>query len=84
MVFFACDGAAHRLARLKKALQIALSVAGLTEEQGNLLIKSLSDDKGRLVVVWAYTPSNRQRHAFADAWGLVGEKADSVLHRVGE
>lgn len=72
--------AQHRADRLRKTLRVAASIAGLTSEQTELLIHSLRDERGTLVVAWQIEPSDHQRRAFADAWALYGE--DRISHHV--
>lgn len=75
------DNAPHRENRLKKALQIALEISGLTYDQAQLLIVEMRDDKGTLRILWNHVPpSHRQLEAFSTAWELCGEKAASVKH----
>jgi hypothetical protein len=74
------DMAQHRADRMRKTLRVAASIAGLTPGQTDLLIHSLHDERGTLVVTWHIEPSEHQRRAFADAWALYGE--DRISHQV--
>ncbi len=65
--------AQHRADRLKKALRIAIHVAGITDDQAALLIREMRDDKGTLCVAWRMEPSQHQRRALDVAWELCGE-----------
>lgn len=80
--FTSHDMAQHRADRLKKALRIAIQIAGITDEQADLLILGLRDQKGALLVQWRIEPSDQQKRAFEAAWELCGEK--SVQHAIGE
>lgn len=71
--FTSHDMAQHRADRLKKALRIAIEIAGITEHQADILIAELSDQKGVLWVDWRIEPSDQQRRAFEAAWALCGE-----------
>ena len=74
------DGREDRVARLKKALRIATAMCGLTEAQANILITSLTDERGTLITAWVSPPSDQQVNAFRVAWGLCGESDRQVLH----
>lgn len=80
MDFSSHDGAQHREQRLRKALQIASEIAGISPTQAPLLIAGMRDERGTLQIRWHAMPSDRQRDAFATAWRLVGENAASVVH----
>lgn len=81
MDFTSHDGAQHRQQRLRKALQIASDIAGLTPAQADSLIYNLHDDRGTLRVTWRTgSPSDIQRIAFATAWRLAGEREDAIEH----
>jgi hypothetical protein len=77
------DGAEHRVHRLIKATRIATAIMGLTDDQAQLLIHGLHDDRGTLVVRWRCSPSAFQVAACAVAWEQCGERGDSVRHVVG-
>lgn len=80
--FTSHDMAQHRADRLKKALRIAIEVAGITQAQAEMLIAEMRDQKGTLLVAWRIAPSEQQKRAFDAAWGLCGEDQSSVTHRV--
>lgn len=76
----ATDGAQYRIDRLCKTLRVAREIIALSEQQTKLLIHSIEDRRGRLLVRWVAEPTARQREAFSAAWELVGERASSVAH----
>lgn len=80
MEFSSHDHAAHRIPRLHKVLRIATAIMGITPGQALLLIHSLRDDRGTLVVHWVFTPSEHQIRAFGVAWEQCGEVAHQVRH----
>lgn len=71
------DGSSHRFARLRKAVKIFTQIAGLTEQQAEMLINEVYDHKGELWVDWKIPPSDAQRRAIESAWALCEE---SVVH----
>ncbi len=73
--FTSHDMAQHRADRLRKALRIAIEVAGITEAQASMFIAGMHDQKGTLWVEWRVAPSDRQTRAMEVAWGLCGESA---------
>lgn len=79
IAFTSHDMAQHRADRLKKALRIAIQVAGITEQQAALLIREMRDDKGTLRIDWLMEPSDQQIRAFDVAWALCGET--NVRHK---
>lgn len=74
------DKREDRVARLQKALLIATTICGLTSKQADILIESLRDDRGTLIVTWVCPPSDQQINAFRAAWGLCKESDRNVLH----
>lgn len=76
----ATDGAQYRIDRLAKALRIAREIMALSEAQSALLIESMQDSRGRLLVRWNAEPTARQVLAFGAAWELVGEDSSAVTH----
>lgn len=71
------DGTAHRFVRLRRAVRIFTQVAGLTDEQVELLINSVHDQKGELWIGWRLAPSEAQKRSIEAAWRLCEE---SVVH----
>jgi len=69
--------AQHRADRLRKALRIAIEVAGITEAQAGMFIAGMHDQKGELWIDWSIAPSDQQMRAFEAAWRLCGE---GVVH----
>ena len=80
IAFTSHDMAQHRADRLKKALRIAIQVAGITDEQAALLIREMRDEKGVLCIDWIMEPSDQQKRAFDVAWSLCGETV--VRHKL--
>lgn len=83
MEFTSPDNDRWRNERTKRAVKIAVQVAGITQEQAELLILEVIDRSGRLEVVWSMPPSERQMAAVSAAWELCGEPAEFVSHAVG-
>ena len=79
----ASNGEQHRIDRINKAIRLAFFSLFLTKPQADLLIISISDDRGALSVRWVTEPSSTQREAFANAWEMVGESPARVTHTVG-
>lgn len=71
-----------RKSRLKKAFQIFCRIYGITEDQAELLVQSLHDQKGHLFVQWVdlCAPTDEQKRAFAIAWETCGEAGNMVQH----
>jgi len=80
MIITSNDGSPYRYARAKRALDIAIEIAGITHEQAELLIHQVKDYKGNLEIEWKVEPNSRQREAFSKAWGMCGEMLDAVTH----
>lgn len=83
MEFTSPDNDRWRYERTKRAIKIAVKIAGITQEQAETLIIEVIDRSGRLEVVWAVPPSKRQMDAVADAWELCDEPAEFVSHAIG-
>lgn len=84
MEFNAYDGALHRIERLQRASRIATAICGLSRDQADTLIKSLSDNRGSLEVVWHFEPTDIQRNAFSVAWEQCRESAEKVSHTLSQ
>ena len=78
---FICNNEEWRLKRLQKVVRISGAMMGLTRQQFDLLIASIQDDKGLLVVEWTHPWTQSQENAFRVTWGECGELQDSVVHR---
>lgn len=77
---YLCNQEEWRLKRLQKATRIACAIMGLTEQQAELLIQSIQDERGLLAVTWNQPWTKQQELAFNTAWGECGEQAASVVH----
>ena len=78
---FICNNEDWRLKRLQKVVRISGAMMGLTRQQFDLLIESIQDEKGLLVVEWTQPWTKSQENAFRVTWGECGELPDAVVHR---
>jgi len=62
-----------RSKRIEKCMRLWIAIMGVSRVQASQLIYSLHDYKGDLHVLWLHEPTERQKMAFAEAWGECGE-----------
>lgn len=83
MKFTSPDNQPWRHDRAKRAIKMAVKIAGITQEQAEIFVREVTDRSGNLEVVWSVTPSKRQMEAVADAWEIYGEDPSAVSHALG-
>lgn len=62
-------------------MRIACAIMALTEQQAELLIQSIQDERGLLCIAWNQPWTKQQELAFHTAWGECGEQSEAVVHR---
>jgi len=70
-----------RMHRLKKVVCYVCKLLDIKEQQLELLVESIYDNKGVLYVCWhKCEPTDKQKSAFGTAWQLCLEEHDRVAH----
>lgn len=78
MYIFARDGQDWRVKRIKRVVEYFCFLVEITEDQAELLIHQIMDDRGRLEVVWACKTTGYFMKAMERAWKMC--KEDQIFH----